>query len=136
MQSLSAHIRLLLDTPEHLWRLLEQKKFLHASWLFLLARVVHRSLANNDADDDDGLHTQGLDILVHTHLWHYETALTSFAGAISYRSEAMGHNSSVQISDHSQGHLVPARDRPLGGGYLCNTTHPPSYRLETSLGDS
>ncbi|QRV87540.1 Vps51/Vps67 protein [Ceratobasidium sp. AG-Ba] len=52
LQILSAHLKLLLDSPEHLWRWLEKKQFLHAAWLFLLARTVHRKLSKS-ADDDD-----------------------------------------------------------------------------------
>ncbi|KAG6837690.1 hypothetical protein H0H93_004966 [Arthromyces matolae] len=51
LQLLSAHIKLLLDAPEHLWRFIERKKYLTASWLFLLARVVHRSLVREDEQD-------------------------------------------------------------------------------------
>lgn len=53
MQSLAAHLKLLLDSPEHLWRLMEKKMYLHAAWLFLLSRVVHRSLLKHGADEDD-----------------------------------------------------------------------------------
>ena len=63
MQSLAAHLKLLLDSPEHLWRLLEKKMFLHAAWLFLLSRVVHRSLSRHGADEDDeGWAALGIDI--------------------------------------------------------------------------
>ncbi|KAH9486511.1 Conserved oligomeric Golgi complex subunit 1 [Psilocybe cubensis] len=44
LQELSAHMKLLLDAPEHLWRLIERKQYYQAAWLFLLARVVHRTL--------------------------------------------------------------------------------------------
>ena len=53
LQSLAAHMKLLLDTPEHLWRLIERKKFLYAAWLFLLARVLHRVLVRENAQDQD-----------------------------------------------------------------------------------
>ncbi|KAG5735666.1 Conserved oligomeric Golgi complex subunit 1, partial [Termitomyces sp. T112] len=32
LQLLSAHIKLLLDAPEHLWRLIERKKYFQAAW--------------------------------------------------------------------------------------------------------
>ncbi|KAF8516129.1 hypothetical protein BU17DRAFT_67552 [Hysterangium stoloniferum] len=51
LQSLSAHIKLLLDAPEHMWRLLEKKHFLQAAWLFLLTRVVHRALVAEDPEE-------------------------------------------------------------------------------------
>jgi hypothetical protein len=53
LQSLAAHLKLLLDAPEHLWRLLEQKRYLRATWLFLLSRVIHRSLSREDFEDED-----------------------------------------------------------------------------------
>ena len=65
MQSLAAHLKLLLDSPEHLWRLMEKKMYLHAAWLFLLSRVVHRSLLRHGADgDEEGLASLGIDISV------------------------------------------------------------------------
>ncbi|KZV99053.1 hypothetical protein EXIGLDRAFT_726529 [Exidia glandulosa HHB12029] len=64
MQSLSAHIKLLLDAPEHLWHLLEQRKFLHAAWLFLLSRVVYRALVNADDTDEETIwQAKGIDVL-------------------------------------------------------------------------
>ncbi|KAF7979429.1 hypothetical protein HWV62_42566 [Athelia sp. TMB] len=62
LQLLSAHIKLLLDAPEHLWRLIERKKYFQAAWLFLLARVVHRALVRED-HDDDGWGNQGIDVM-------------------------------------------------------------------------
>jgi hypothetical protein len=64
LQSLTAHIKLLMDAPEHLWRLLEKKKYLECAWLFLLARVVHRSLANDEGDEEGIWQDQNMDILV------------------------------------------------------------------------
>jgi hypothetical protein len=55
---------LLLDAPEHLWRLIERKKYFHAAWLFLLARVVHRALVRNDEQDEETWSSQGLAVLV------------------------------------------------------------------------
>ena len=64
LQVLSAHIKLLLDAPEHLWRLIERKKYFHAAWLFLLARVVHRALVRNDDADEQSWVSEGVDVLV------------------------------------------------------------------------
>jgi hypothetical protein len=61
---LSAHIKLLLDAPEHLWRLIERKKYFQAGWLFLLARVVHRALVRDDDQDEENWANQGIDITV------------------------------------------------------------------------
>jgi hypothetical protein len=35
-----------------LWRWLEKKQFLHAAWLFLLARTVYRKLSKSSEDDE------------------------------------------------------------------------------------
>ncbi|KAJ6575299.1 hypothetical protein B0H19DRAFT_933515 [Mycena capillaripes] len=63
LQLLSAHLKLLLDAPEYLWRLIERKKYFTAAWLFLLARVVHRALVRDDEQDDETWSAQGLDVL-------------------------------------------------------------------------
>ena len=62
LQSLSAHVKLLLDAPEHLWRLMEKKAYLNAAWLFLLARVVHRALSQED--DEQSWQAHGIDVMV------------------------------------------------------------------------
>ncbi|KAK7695274.1 hypothetical protein QCA50_002464 [Cerrena zonata] len=62
LQALSAHIKLLLDAPEHLWRLMERKLYLHSAWLFLLCRVVHRALLNDEEEDESSWNSYGLDV--------------------------------------------------------------------------
>ncbi|KZT75023.1 hypothetical protein DAEQUDRAFT_17744 [Daedalea quercina L-15889] len=62
LQSLSAHLKLLLDAPEHLWRFMEQRMYLRAAWLFLTARVVHRTLLQEDEDVDHSWHDYGIDV--------------------------------------------------------------------------
>jgi len=58
-------MKLLLDTPEHLWRLLERKRFLHAGWLFLLARVIHHALVRPAVEgDEEDWKTYGIDVEV------------------------------------------------------------------------
>ncbi|EIN13973.1 hypothetical protein PUNSTDRAFT_58257 [Punctularia strigosozonata HHB-11173 SS5] len=52
LQSLAAHVKLLLDSPEHLWRLIESKKYFQATWLFLLARVAYRGLSTDDMEEE------------------------------------------------------------------------------------
>jgi len=65
LQSVAAHMKLLLDTPEHIWRLLEKKKYLHAGWLFLLARIIYQALVRMDTEDEeDDWRAQGIDVLV------------------------------------------------------------------------
>ena len=65
LQSVAAHIKLLLDTPEHIWRLLEKKKYLHAGWLFLLARIIYQALVRTDnEDEEDDWRAQGIDVSV------------------------------------------------------------------------
>lgn len=60
LQLLSAHMKLLLDAPEHLWRLIEKRKYFTAAWLFRLSIVVHRSLVNDEGGE---WNSQGLDVL-------------------------------------------------------------------------
>ena len=64
LQSVAAHVKLLLDTPEHIWRLLEKKKYLHAGWLFLLARIIYQALVRDDAEDESDWTPYGIDIQV------------------------------------------------------------------------
>ncbi|KAL1738019.1 hypothetical protein HDZ31DRAFT_70491 [Schizophyllum fasciatum] len=61
LQLLSAHLKLLLDAPEHLWRLLERKKYFSAAWLFLLSRVVHQALLQSD--DEETWSRSGIDVM-------------------------------------------------------------------------
>ncbi|KAG7099596.1 hypothetical protein E1B28_001426 [Marasmius oreades] len=60
LQVLSAHIKLLLDAPEHLWRLMEKKRYFTAAWLYLLSRVAHRALIR---EDEETWSAQGIDVL-------------------------------------------------------------------------
>ena len=64
LQSVAAHVKLLLDTPEHIWRLLEKKKYLHAGWLFLLARIIYQALVRDDAENEADWTNHGIDVLV------------------------------------------------------------------------
>jgi hypothetical protein len=64
LQSVAAHVKLLLDTPEHIWRLLEKKNYLHAGWLFLLARIVYQALVRDDAEDEDDWMAHRINMLV------------------------------------------------------------------------
>lgn len=66
LQVLSAHMKLLLDAPEHLWRLIERRNYLQAAWLFLLSRVVHRALVRQDDSDEQSWFNEGIDVLVCT----------------------------------------------------------------------
>lgn len=63
LQMLSAHIKLLLDAPEHLWRLIERKGYLQAAWLFLLSRVIYRALVSQDENQQSWTEA-GLDVEV------------------------------------------------------------------------
>ena len=108
---MSAHIKLLLDAPEHLWRLIERKKYFQAGWLFLLARVVHRALVRDDDQDQENWANQGIDVtvsLVITHLYRGPLAELSCAGAISSRSTAVGCCFPFSHTDSTQGNPVAA----------------------------
>ncbi|KZT02444.1 uncharacterized protein LAESUDRAFT_706143 [Laetiporus sulphureus 93-53] len=62
LQSLSAHLKLLLDAPEHLWRFMERKLYLHAAWLFMTARAVHRTLLRGGGDADQKWQVYAIDV--------------------------------------------------------------------------
>lgn len=61
---LSAHLKLLLDAPEHLWRFIERQKYYEAAWLFLLARAMYRALVRDDENGQDTWNSQGVNVLV------------------------------------------------------------------------
>ncbi|EAU92794.2 hypothetical protein CC1G_01839 [Coprinopsis cinerea okayama7 len=62
LQTLSAHLKVLLDAPEHLWRFIEKKKYLSAAWLFLFIRVVHRGLVQQDDEEEESWTKVGIDV--------------------------------------------------------------------------
>ena len=109
LQSLAAHLKLLLDTPEHLWRFLERKRFLHGAWLFLLARVIHRSLMDESADEGRTWVDYGIHVEVESMFTSFLCDLTLFVGKISSRAASMGDCISVQVANITQGHLIPPR---------------------------
>lgn len=57
-------MKLLLDAPEHLWRLIERREYYRAAWLFLLSRGVHRALTHDDATEGSSWETKGISITV------------------------------------------------------------------------
>ncbi|KAJ3775141.1 hypothetical protein FB446DRAFT_425782 [Lentinula raphanica] len=60
LQMVAAHIKLLLDVPEYLWRMLERKNFFSAAWLYLLSRVVQRALIREELDEE--VRNLGIDV--------------------------------------------------------------------------
>jgi len=60
-------MKLLLDAPEHLWRLIERREYYRATWLFLLSRGVHRALTHDDATEGSSWETKGISIMVYEH---------------------------------------------------------------------
>ncbi|KAJ8523340.1 hypothetical protein ONZ45_g169 [Pleurotus djamor] len=99
LQLLSAHMKLLLDAPEHLWRLIEKKHYLTAAWLFLLSRVVYRSLVQHDDSDEDTWQNQGIDVLEQFPLVQRQwEAVSQFRSQIIHRA-TMFLRESVLSSD-------------------------------------
>ncbi|KAI0068134.1 hypothetical protein BV25DRAFT_1793601 [Artomyces pyxidatus] len=100
LQSLAAHMKLLLDTPEHLWRLLEKKKYLHAGWLFLLARVIHRALVREDTEDEDSWKMHGIDVLEQFPLVQrqWET-VAQFRSQITYKATLSLREFNASVED-------------------------------------
>ncbi|KAG6817979.1 hypothetical protein H0H87_012447 [Tephrocybe sp. NHM501043] len=102
LQLLSAHMKLLLDTPEHLWRLIERKKYFPAAWLFLLARVVHRALVRED-EQNVTWSSQGVDVLEEFPLVQrqWET-VSQFRSQIIHKAtlSLREYDSPVEVRDH------------------------------------
>ncbi|TFY70549.1 hypothetical protein EVG20_g2465 [Dentipellis fragilis] len=100
LQSLAAHMKLLLDTPEHLWRLIEKKKYLHAGWLFLLARVIHRALVREDLEDDENWKVHGIDVLEQFPLVQRQWDIVSqFRAQITYKATLYLREFSASVED-------------------------------------
>ena len=108
LQSVAAHMKLLLDTPEHIWRLLEKKKYLHAGWLFLLARIIYQALVRTDTEDEeDDWRAQGIDVPVCNAVYSSSVqVLTVVTGAISSSPAAMGHCFSVSSANYLQSYPI------------------------------
>ncbi|KAG8864943.1 hypothetical protein FRB96_003531 [Tulasnella sp. 330] len=119
LQSLAAHLKLLLDTPEQLWRLLERKRYLQAAWLYLLARVVYRALTYDENDEEehdmewgrDGIHVADQFPLAQR---QWDT-ISTFRSQIAYRASQS------------------LRDYPLSTSPVSSTTSPYLSSTETLL---
>ncbi|KAF8973530.1 hypothetical protein BDZ97DRAFT_1648009 [Flammula alnicola] len=95
LQVLSAHMKLLLDAPEHLWRLIERKKYFQAAWLFLLSRVVHRALVRHDENDEQSWVNEGVDVLAEFPLVQRQWEVVS-----QFRSQII-HKSTLSLREAS-----------------------------------
>ncbi|KAH9937287.1 uncharacterized protein B0H18DRAFT_969951 [Fomitopsis serialis] len=95
LQSLSAHLKLLLDAPEHLWRFMEHRMYLKAAWLFLTARVVHRTLLQEDEDMDQSWHDYGIDVSEQIPLVQRQWDTVS-----QFRSQ-ITHKATLSLREHS-----------------------------------
>jgi hypothetical protein len=102
-------MKLLLDAPEHLWRLIERKEYFRAAWLFLLARVVHRALIQDDAEEGSGWQLQGISVVVCALFYHYRSLANSEKGSIPFGTAPMGKRGSVQTTNISQSNSLPPR---------------------------
>jgi hypothetical protein len=79
----------LLDTPEHLWRLIERKNYLHAAWLFLLSRVAHRTLTTHD-EDEQSWAEEGLEVEVSQIALILQLIITLALDGLSTSATAVG----------------------------------------------
>ncbi|KAJ7446473.1 Vps51/Vps67 domain-containing protein [Mycena galericulata] len=95
LQVLSAHMKLLLDAPEYLWRLIERKKYFTAAWLFLLARVVHRALVRDDEQDEETWSAQGLDVLE-----QFPLAQRQWEAVSQFRSQII-HKATLSLREYT-----------------------------------
>ncbi|KAH9065792.1 hypothetical protein EDB87DRAFT_889121 [Lactarius vividus] len=101
LQSVAAHMKLLLDTPEHIWRLLEKKKYLHAGWLFLLARIIYQALVRTDTEDEeDDWRAQGIDVLEQFPLVQRQwDTVSQLRAQITYKATLSLRDSSASLED-------------------------------------
>jgi hypothetical protein len=88
-------MKLLLDAPEHLWRLIERKKFFPAAWLFLLSRVIHRALIRSDEQDDEAWKSESVDVLAEFPLIQRQWDVVS-----QFRSQII-HKATLSLRDVS-----------------------------------
>jgi hypothetical protein len=103
LQSVAAHVKLLLDTPEHIWRLLEKKKYLHAGWLFLLARIVYQELVRDGVEDEDDWATHNINMSVRGLVYGLIAVNAhDIPGSIPSRSTAVGRRRTAEGADHLQ----------------------------------
>ncbi|KAF8274142.1 hypothetical protein EI94DRAFT_1714815 [Lactarius quietus] len=101
LQSVAAHMKLLLDTPEHIWRLLEKKKYLHAGWLFLLARIIYQALVRTDTEDEeDDWRAQGIDVTEQFPLVQRQwDTVSQFRAQITYKATLSLRDSGGSLED-------------------------------------
>ncbi|KAJ7225342.1 Vps51/Vps67 domain-containing protein [Mycena pura] len=114
LQLLSAHMKLLLDAPEYLWRLIERKKYFTAAWLFLLARVVHRALVR---EDEETWKAQGIDVLEQFPLAQRQwEAVSQFRSQITHRATVFLREYTASAEDVCAAlltlHLLDSRPLP------------------------
>lgn len=112
LQSLSAHMKLLLDAPEHLWRLIGDKMYLKSGWLFLLARVVHRALLRDEEEETNGWNAHGIDVSVrctiafnfhdseHRHQEHFPLVQRQWDTVAQFRSQII-HKATLSLRECS-----------------------------------
>ena len=107
-------MKLLLDAPEYLWRLIERKKYMHASWLFLLSRVAHRGLVSQDEMDDQSWRSEGIDVLVSRDILipPFNSVLT-VVGRVPSSTTSMGCYIPIPCSDHTQINIIIERDHDV-----------------------
>ncbi|KLO20641.1 hypothetical protein SCHPADRAFT_897903 [Schizopora paradoxa] len=100
LQCIAAHVKLLIDASEHLWRFLERRRYLHAAWLFLLCRVVHRSLVRADEDNSQSWMAQGINVMEQFPLVQRQwDSLTQFRAQISHKATLSLRDQAFGIPD-------------------------------------
>lgn len=76
---------------------MERKKYLDAAWLFTVARMVHRSLLEDE--DEDIWASQGIDVLEQFPLVQRQwDAISSFKAQISHKAtQALRQEMNVEV---------------------------------------
>lgn len=87
---------------------MERKLYLHSAWLFLLCRVVHRALLNDEEEDESSWNSYGLDVEVgFVALTQYSILNTACIGTIPLDTTSMGCCIPISHPNHPQGNTVP-----------------------------
>lgn len=84
--------------------------YLKAAWLFLTARVVHRTLLQEDEDMDQSWNDYGIDVSVRfTGRGKPSIADVPRTGANTACPAAVGHRLTVPFPNHTQSDALVAR---------------------------
>ncbi|KAI0308156.1 hypothetical protein B0F90DRAFT_129062 [Multifurca ochricompacta] len=77
-----------------------EEKYLHAGWLFLLARIIYQALARDDTEDEDDWTAHGIDVLEQFPLVQRQwDTVAQFRAQITYKATLSLRDSSSSLED-------------------------------------